>query len=75
MPLPGDEGGISRIVSLASAHNRMRHRHPELLDRLYQPFYFDRQREHAPGDAMVTHHPVFEVEDGRAPPTSLPFIR
>lgn len=59
---PAMEGGVSRIVSLASAHNEMRRRRPELLKRLYQPFCFDRQREHAPGDTMVTRHPVFEVE-------------
>src|SRR5262249_24106674 len=29
-------GGISRVVSLETAHNRMRQNHPELLDRLYQ---------------------------------------
>ena len=59
------EGGVSRVVSLVSAHNEMRRGHPTLLSRLYQPFYFDRQREHAPDDLMVTHHPVFEVEGGR----------
>lgn len=53
------------IVSFASAHEEMRRRHPDLLQRLYEPFYFDRQREHAPGDVMTTHHPMFEREDGR----------
>ena len=61
---PAMEGGVSRIVSLVSAHNQMRRR-PELLARLYQPFYFDRQREHAPDDALVTHHPIFEVDAER----------
>src|SRR5262249_60876939 len=32
---------------------------------LAEPFYFDRQREHAPGDAVVIQHPLFEAEDGR----------
>jgi alpha-ketoglutarate-dependent taurine dioxygenase len=62
---PAMEGGVSRIVSLVSAHNALRRHDPALLARLYEPFVFDRQREHAPGDAMVTEHPVFEVEDGR----------
>lgn len=62
---PAMEGGVSRIVSLVSAHNEMRRRRRDLLARLYQPFYFDRQREHAPDDAMVTRHPVFEVEAER----------
>lgn len=54
------EGGVSGIVSFATAHEEMRRRHPDLLARLYQPFYFDRQREHAPDDVMVTCHPMFE---------------
>ena len=62
---PAMDGGVSRIVSLVSAHNEMRRRHRDLLPRLYQPFYFDRQREHAPNDAMVTRHPVFEVDGER----------
>ena len=54
------EGGVSGIVNFVAAHEEMRRRHPDLLQRLYQPFYFDRQREHAPDDAMTTHHPMFE---------------
>jgi len=59
------EGGVSAIVSFAAAHEEMRRRHPDLLPRLYRPFYFDRQREHAPGDVMTTYHPMFEREDDR----------
>jgi len=62
---PAMEGGVSRIVSLVSAHNEMRRRRRDLLARLYQPFYFDRQREHAPDDAMTTRHPIFEVDAER----------
>jgi alpha-ketoglutarate-dependent taurine dioxygenase len=62
---PAMQGGVSGVVSLPAAHNVMRRRHAGLLPRLYQPFYFDRQREHAPGDVMVTHHPLFEVEAAR----------
>lgn len=59
------EGGVSRIVSFASAHNEMRRRHPELLARLYRPYWFDRQREHAPDDVKVVSHPLFEADAGR----------
>ena len=59
------EGGVSGIVSFATAHEEMRRRHPELLDHLFRPFYFDRQREHAPGDVMTTYHPMFERETGK----------
>src|ERR1700720_3074352 len=59
------EGGVSGIVSFATAHEEMRLKHPDLLPRLYRPFYFDRQREHAPGAVMTTHHAMFEREEGR----------
>ncbi len=59
------EGGVSGIVSFAAAHEEMRRQHPDLLPRLYRPFYFDRQREHAPGDVMTTHHPMMEREGDR----------
>jgi alpha-ketoglutarate-dependent taurine dioxygenase len=62
---PAREGGISRVVSLNTAHNRLRATHPALLDRLYQPFYFDRQREHALEDVKTIKRPVFSVENGR----------
>jgi alpha-ketoglutarate-dependent taurine dioxygenase len=61
---PAMEGGVSRIVSFYTAHNELLARHRALLRRLYEPFLFDRQREHAPGDAMVLRHPLFEY-DGR----------
>ncbi len=53
-------GGISGLVSFHAAHNEMRRRHPALLERLYRPFIFDRQREHAAGDVMVHRAPIFE---------------
>src|SRR5262249_46971652 len=59
------EGGVSGLVSFASAHEEMRRQNPELLARLYRPFSFDRQREHAPADVMTTHHPLFEPQGDR----------
>ena len=59
---PAMEGGVSSIVSFCTAHNAMLEQHPGLLRRLYAPFLFDRQREHAPGDAMVLRHPLFEYD-------------
>ena len=58
------QGGVSRIVSFPSVHNEMLRRHRELLPRLYQSYYFDRQREHAPGDAKTIFHPLFANDDG-----------
>ena len=58
------DGGISRFVSLVTAHNEMARRFPDLLPRLYQPFAWDRQAEHAPDAPRVAHRPVYE-HDGR----------
>lgn len=58
-------GGTSHIVSFEAAHDALKASAPALLERLYRPFYFDRQREHAPDDAMTTHHALFEDADGR----------
>ncbi len=55
-------GGISRLVSLVTAHNEMRRRHPDLIERLYQPFVWDRQAEHSPDDAPYSTHPVFAYD-------------
>ena len=58
------EGGVSRFVSLVTAHNALRRTRPDLLARLYRPFAWDRQGEHPPGAARVSRQPVFEY-DGR----------
>ena len=36
--------------------------HRNVLPRLYQPFYFDRVKEHAPGDELLSYKPIFELE-------------
>lgn len=59
-----EEGGLSRFVSLVTAHERLRDRDPALLARLYEPFWWDRQAEHAPDDSRVSSHPVFAHEGG-----------
>ncbi|HEY7205852.1 MAG TPA: TauD/TfdA family dioxygenase [Methylomirabilota bacterium] len=56
------EGGLSRFVSLVTAHNELRRSRPDLLARLYRSFPWDRQGEHAPGAPRVSHRPVFEYD-------------
>ena len=46
-------GGHSRVISFHTAHNAMLARHPERLARLYEPFWFDRQREFHPGESPI----------------------
>src|SRR4029450_9612046 len=54
-------------VSDTSAHDHTaaRGRHPRPPPRLYRPFYYDRQAEHAPGDPKVSWVPCFTYEAGR----------
>jgi alpha-ketoglutarate-dependent taurine dioxygenase len=61
---PALSGGISGLVSLAEVHNRLLRDNPAVLNRLYRDFLFNRQKEHAPGDALTVSHPIFELRDG-----------
>jgi alpha-ketoglutarate-dependent taurine dioxygenase len=57
------DGGVNGVVSFQTAHNTMLERHPDLLARLYEPFYFDRQQEHAPDDPdRVNRSPIFRYD-------------
>ena len=55
---PAAEGGLSRCASLVTVHHALRE-YPELLDRLHQPFWWDRQAEHAPDDVTYSRAPIF----------------
>jgi hypothetical protein len=62
---PALEGGLSRFCSLYSVHNRMLERYPEELARLYEPLLWDRQAEHAPGEAKAASAPMFAWDGER----------
>jgi alpha-ketoglutarate-dependent taurine dioxygenase len=53
-------GGVSRVLSFHTVHNELLARHPELLPRLYRPFWFDRQKEFFDGDPETFAAAVFE---------------
>ncbi len=55
---PAAEGGMSRCASLVTVHDGLQDR-PRLLDRLHQPFWWDRQAEHAPDDLTYTRAPIY----------------
>ena len=56
-------GGHSRVASFHTMHNALLARYPEVLPRLYRPFWFDRQREFHPGEEPVFAAPVFTDDD------------
>jgi hypothetical protein len=59
------KGGLSRLCSLYSVHQRMLKRSPDLLARLYQPMLFDRQKEHRDGAEPVCLAPYFSWRNDR----------
>jgi len=59
------EGGLNRVVSFHALHNRLRERAHNELARLYEPFWFDRQREHLPDEPPVYAAPVFAHDGAR----------
>ena len=60
---PARHGGHSRVASFHTLYNALLARHPECLARLYEPFWFDRQREFHEGEAPVFAAPVFSAGD------------
>jgi len=47
---PGRSGGANRLVSTATLYNEILRRRPDLVPLLFEPFYWDRNEEQAPGE-------------------------
>lgn len=54
-------GGVSKTISFHSVHNILAQENTGLLERLYQPIWWDRHREHGPEELPYVANPVFEV--------------
>lgn len=52
-------GGVSQVVSVYTVHNALAEHHPDLLARLYRPFWYDRHAEHLPDEPNTFAAPVF----------------
>jgi len=57
---PAMQGGVSQVMSVATIHDALQRRHPELMARLYRPFWYDRHAEHQPGEPSTFAAPIFE---------------
>lgn len=57
---PAKKGGVSQVMSVATVHQALQERFPELMDRLCQPFWYDRHAEHLPGEPSTFAAPIFE---------------
>jgi hypothetical protein len=53
-------GGLSGLLSFQSVYNCLLEECPQVLERLYEPFWFDRQHEHAPGAPALSRGPLFD---------------
>ncbi|MGC2203827.1 MAG: TauD/TfdA family dioxygenase [Stellaceae bacterium] len=53
-------GGHSRVISFHRVYNSLLARDRDRPQRLYRPFWFDRQREYRAGESPVFSAPVFE---------------
>jgi alpha-ketoglutarate-dependent taurine dioxygenase len=60
---PAMRGGSSRVISFHTARNALAARAPERVERLYDLFWFDRQREFHPGESPIFAAPVFSRSD------------
>lgn len=62
---PAMSGGLSQYCSVYSLHNALRRAHPGLLDRLYRPYYHDRQGIQPPGEPGVLIAPALTYDGAR----------
>jgi hypothetical protein len=62
---PAQKGGVSQVLSFYSLHNALVRAHPAVIPRLYEPFWFDRQKEYLPEEPEVLSAPIFSARDGR----------
>ncbi len=58
-------GGMSMVSSAVTAHNVIAAERPDLIELLYEPFFFSRQNEQAPDEGPWYPMPVYDEEEGR----------
>jgi hypothetical protein len=62
---PARTGGVSQVISFYTLHNELLRAHQDVVPRLYEPFWFDRQKEYLPGEPAVLSAPIFSSRDDR----------
>lgn len=61
---PAKSGGVSHVISFYTLYNELLRSHGHIVPRLYQPFFFDRQKEYLEGEPQVISAPIVSY-DGR----------
>jgi len=62
---PAKEGGLSRIVSTGAIHNEILRTRPDLLEVLYEPYYWSFQGNELPGTPPHYQQPIFNMHGGQ----------
>lgn len=58
------QGGLSTLISSVAVHNRFLERRPDLLEKMYEPFCYDRRGEFAKGQKPYYESPVYSYRKG-----------
>ena len=62
---PARSGGVSRIASSVAVYNEMLRRRPDLVERLFAPYYRSRFGEEAGANDVAYALPIWGVRDGK----------
>lgn len=62
---PARSGGVSRIASSVAVYNEMLRRRPDLVERLFEPYYRSRFGEETGCNGATYALPVFGIRDGK----------
>ncbi len=58
-------GGLSKLASSVAVRNEIARRRPDLLDVLYEPFYWSWNTQEPPGETPYYRQPIFSECQGR----------
>ena len=57
-------GGLSKLASSVAVRNEIARQRPDLLDVLYQPFFWSWNKQEPPGEKPYYAQPIFSERDG-----------
>jgi hypothetical protein len=58
-------GGVSMLASSVAVHNEIARRRPDLLEMLYEPFYWSWNKQEPPGEPPYYRQPIFSQHAGK----------
>lgn len=61
---PAMKGGVSLAASSIAIHNEIARTRPDILEVLYQPFYWSMQQMERPGELPYYPQPIFTLHEG-----------